>query len=122
MKKLKILGLKTDGKFNHLILRKNDDTLSNLEKLFFDAFGIDHCLTYNETWVDKKEELVKSKINLKTFIDKQNNFHNKKVRIHIVYGKDRIFVSFYTSLKNKEKFMNFLRDISIWKKSKKFKI
>jgi hypothetical protein len=121
MKKLKILGIRNDGRFNDLILQKNEDILSNLEKLFYESFGIDYCLTYKETWREKKQEIVKRKINLKTLIDKQDNFQNKKVKINIIYGRDKIFVSFYTSPANRKKFINVLKEISTWKKSKKTK-
>ena len=119
MKKIKICGIGNEGKFNYLILEKNLDFFEILSKILYEAFEIhDDSIRYNE-YVNKKDKFVRRKKNIKTFIDKYERFQNEKARVEVFYGKNKIFMSVYTSIPSRKKFMKILEKISIWKKPKK---
>lgn len=119
MKKIKICGIGNERDFNYWILEKNSDFFEILSRILYDAFGIiDDSIRYDE-YVGKKDRLIRRKKNIKTLIDKYERFQNEKARVELFYGKNKIFMSVYTSFPNRKKFIQVLEKVSIWKNPKK---
>ena len=119
MKKLKICGMGNEDKFNYLILDKNPSFFDILSSLLYKAFEIgDDSIVYDE-YMNKNDDFVRRKKNINNFVDKYERFKNKQARVEIFYGKRKIFISVYTSLEKRKKFLDLLEDVSIWKKPEK---
>jgi hypothetical protein len=118
VKKVKILGIGNQGKFNYLIFEKNLDFFEFLDSVLWKAFEIQDDSIIRKEYINKKDKFVRQKKNITHFIDKYERFQNKKARIEIFYGKKKIFMSVYTSSPNRRKFMKILENNCIWQKPK----
>jgi|TARA_Y100000310_G_C20134621_1_gene557418 hypothetical protein len=119
MKKIKIYGAGNEGKFNYVIISRNKDFFSWLSKLLFKSFKIKDAEFYE--FVNKKDEWITRKKQLKNFIDRHESYLPKGSRIDIFYGKEKIFLVLNTSLRERRKFMKNLNELSIWVKPPKTK-
>jgi hypothetical protein len=117
MKKVKILGVGNQGKFNYLILEKNNDFLKWLSAILLTGLGINDDVMYYE-YVNKSKRIRRKK-NIMRMIDEHESYQDEKSMVEVFYGKNKVFMSIYTSLENRKKLMDELYHLSVWKKPSK---
>ena len=119
MLKARIIGMGNECNFNYVIVRKNKDFFKWLSTLLKDSFDISYGVEYEEPHEDKNGGWINRKKQIRYFVDKNETYRDKKSRIDIFYGKDKVFITINTSLSKRRKFIENLKKISIWKKTKK---
>lgn len=115
--KIKLCGVGNQGKFNHFIIQKKQESFELLRMIMKPLEIIPYGLDYDE-YTNKKgiPKIRKYKIN--KMIDKYAKFESKKARVEIFFGKNKIFVSIFTSFKNREKIMDVIQKNTTWVKRK----
>ena len=122
MVKIKLCGMGSDTDFNlnYIIVKKDKNLFKGLSNLFK---GVS---SYNETdrYYDKKDHYRSRRKQLKDYIDVHENIRllNKKARVDIFYGKNKVFISFIDLIKEyKDKLMENLKKYAEWKSVKEHK-
>lgn len=124
MKKVRVIGVGNEGRYNYIIVRKNKDFFKWLAELLGSNFGVDDVENYGYEQ-DKRGRWINRKKNINHFVDKHEgryegySGHKDNSRIDVFYGKNDVFIVIDMSLQKRKKFMKKLNEISIWIKPKK---
>lgn len=111
MKKVKILGIGNEGKFNYIIVRKQENFFEWLGKVMYNSFEAMPDVD-KEEYINKNDKFVFKKKDIRKYIDKHESFEAEGARIDIFYGKENVFISIIASLKNRKKLMDNLEKYS----------
>lgn len=110
MEKVRITGIGNQDEFNFLIAEKNKDFFEWLGKVMYNSFeAMPDVVTYLDD-EDNYEKEKKKKI--ENYTDWHESFEAEGARIDIFYGKEKVFITVITSLKNREKLMGNLEKYS----------
>lgn len=115
--KLKLYGVGNQGKFNHLIIQKKQESFDLLRAIMKPLGIIPYGLDYDE-YTNKKGIPKIRKKKISKMIDVYSKFEGKKSRVEIFFGKNKIFISLFTSFKKREKMMDVLQKNTTWAKRK----
>ena len=119
MKKIKLIGIGNQDKYNFIIVEKSPDFFNWIGNLLYPTFGKGlPDFTYLER-VDNEGEVIRENKNINDYTDYHENLFSNKDRVDVFYGKSKIFITIYTDLSKREKLMKTLGEITTFSKNKK---
>jgi len=107
MEKVKILGVGNKEKLNFILVKKNKYFFEWLAMVFYNSFEGMPNVEYKE-YTDKNDNFIREKKKISKWIDKHETYDMDESRVEIFYGKEKVFIVIYTSLKNRRKLMKYL--------------
>ena len=119
--KIKILGIGNKEKYNYIIIKKNKHFFKWLYNILQNAFDYVPDLD-KEEYIDKNNKFISKKKNITNYFDKHESHEFNNARIDIFYGKEKIFLTIITSLKNRKKIMDNLEKYSEFIKPKRINL
>ena len=116
MKKMKILGIGNSGRFNYLIIKKEEGFLQWLNELL--NLGIKNFIADVEYYSNEKDNYNKTLKKLSKLSDCHEVYEEAsgKRRVDVFYGNKRVFISIILPESQRKKLMDKLEEISIWAK------
>ena len=111
MNKLQILSIGNEDEFNYLIINKNKNFFELIEKWLYKSFPGEHFSDIS-TYDDENDNYRCKKKNIKNYKEIHENYGKEGLRIDAFFGKNKIFVTIYTSLEKRKAMMNTLEEIA----------
>jgi hypothetical protein len=118
MKKIKLVGIGNQDKYNFYIFEKKQEVVEALSKILSEIFQRDIDLYSSEHQNKKGKWIAGKKINFERKKDEHINLDVEEPRIDIFFGDKKFFVSIICSQKLREKFNEELGKITFMDKPK----
>jgi hypothetical protein len=113
MKKIKVLGIGNKEEFNWIIVKKDKDFFEWLNKVLTESFGsISPDIDFYDQ-ITVKDKVVTRKKKIEDYTDLHEYYDAEgNTRMGLFYGKEKVFMTVFTSLKNRKKLMENLEKFS----------
>ena len=113
MRKINVLGLGNQEEINWIIVKKEDGFFEWLNKILIETFGsVSPDVEYEET-SSKKDKVITRKMKIEDCTDIHEYYDAEdNSRIDVFYGKEKVFIMVFTSLKNRKNLIKNLDKFS----------